>query len=96
MGETLNKLFQMIDSAIGPSKKDYKPACHDVRDMLSECVLESDCFKENQNFKYCLQDGINKECKAIRYDYQLCRRSQVNWAKHFSKDDPRWSYLVNL
>lgn len=55
--------------------------------MLLECILESDCMKRpNATFKliqfliiirYCLQDGIDKECKAIRYDHMLCRKSQV-------------------
>lgn len=42
-----NRIFQAVDDKFGPSKASYKPACRDVRDMLLECVLESDCMKES-------------------------------------------------
>lgn len=86
----------------------YQPACQDVREMLLECVIESDCLKlPNSTFRYkfmiikrnCIaSDSINQECKAIRYDYMLCRKSvvlllwlfiKVYWTKHHCKDDPR-------
>jgi cytochrome c oxidase assembly factor 5 len=94
----IDQLFTKIDDKLGPSKVKYQPACHDVREMLIECVMESDCMKlPNSSFGYsvnyilshCVRGNIDKECKAIRYDYMLCRKSQVYWTKHFSKDDPR-------
>jgi len=88
MGEYVDKLFSYIDSKVGPNAKDHKPACHDGREMLLECVLESKCMKDHENFRYCIQDGIDKECKALRYDYHLCRRSQVYWERSL-RDDPR-------
>lgn len=44
--------------------------------MIVECVLESDCMKNNLgDFRFCLTTGINKECKAIRHDWYVCRKS---------------------
>jgi cytochrome c oxidase assembly factor 5 len=57
--------------------------------MLLECVLASECFKQYDNFRYCVQDGVDKECKALRYDYHLCRKGQVFWVKSHCKDDRR-------
>ena len=37
--DSVYKFFGKIDETIGPSKKDYKPACHEDREMLLECVL---------------------------------------------------------
>lgn len=31
--------FAYLDEKYGPSKKDYKPACYETREMLMECVL---------------------------------------------------------
>ncbi len=87
--DKLNKLFEKMDDAVGPSKTKYKPACYEDREMLMECVLQSDCFKKHENFRFCVKDGIDKECKAIRYDYYLCRRAQVFWQKSFSRDEMR-------
>lgn len=66
--------FEYMDDKFGPNKKDHKPACYETREMLMECVLQSECFKNHDNFRYCLQDGVDKECKALRYDYYLCRK----------------------
>lgn len=86
----LTKLFQKVDNWIGPSRLSYKPACYDLKEMIVECVLESDCMKNNLgDFRFCLTEGINKECKAIRHDWYICRKSQVDWNKHHFKDDPR-------
>jgi cytochrome c oxidase assembly factor 5 len=57
--------------------------------MLSECVTQSKCYKSTNNFKYCVQEGADPECKAIRYDYFLCKRGQVFWSKSFSRSDNR-------
>ncbi len=85
--ESIYKGFDYIDQKVGPSgRKDAKPACFETREMLMECVLMSDCFKEHNNFRYCIQDGINKECKALRYDYHLCRRSQIFWEKSIREE----------
>jgi len=51
--------------------------------------MKSDCYGETENFKYCVQEGITKECKALRYNYYMCKRSQIFWHKAFSNDDPR-------
>lgn len=83
--EQIHRLFSALDEKFGPSKVTYQPACQDVREMLIECVMESDCMKApDAKFRYsvwkynqrnCIRQDINKECKAIRYDYQLCRKS---------------------
>jgi cytochrome c oxidase assembly factor 5 len=85
----LNGIFEPIDDKIGPSKRDYKPGCDEDKEMFLECVLNSECYKKAKQFKYCAQEGVDKECKAIRYDYYLCKRSMIFWNKAFSQDDPR-------
>ena len=83
-----DKFFNYLDEKLGPSKTKHAPACHQDREMLLECVLESQCMKDYDNFKYCITEGIDKECKALRYDYHLCRRSQVYWEKSL-RDEAR-------
>jgi cytochrome c oxidase assembly factor 5 len=39
MNDSVIKVFTKIDEQIGPSRKDYKPACHEDREMLLECVM---------------------------------------------------------
>ena len=85
----LNKVFEPIDRAIGPSNLNYKPGCEEDKEMFLECVLSSECYKKSTNFKHCAQDGVAPECKAIRYDYYLCKRSLIFWNKAFSQEDPR-------
>ena len=86
MVEKIYGIFEYIDNKFGPDKKTHGKACMESREMLMECVLQSDCMKNNNNFRYCVQDGIDKECKALRYDYFLCRRGQVFWEKSITKD----------
>ena len=86
MVEKIYSVFEYIDNKFGPDKKLHGKACQESREMLMECVLQSDCMKSNNNFRYCIQDGIDKECKALRYDYFLCRRGQVFWEKSITKD----------
>jgi len=93
--EGINKAFEKMDHYLGPSKAKHGRACQEDREMLMECVLTSKCFQENENFKYCIREGVDKECKALRYNYYLCRRSQVFWEKSFSRDSPRWE-LTNI
>ena len=87
MVEKINNFFAYMDEKLGPAKQ--KPACYEDREMLIECVIQSACFKNNENFKHCIQGGIDKECKSLRYNYKMCKRAQVFWAKSFSRDDPR-------
>jgi len=60
--------------------------------------MKSECYAESQNFKYCVQEGITKDCKALRYNYYMCKRSQIFWHKAFSQEDSRriWecAYLI--
>lgn len=49
----LDRVFAKVDEKVGPSRVKYRPACQDVREMLIECVIESDCMKEpNAKLKY--------------------------------------------
>ncbi len=42
-------LFGFLDSKIGPSRLEHKPACYETREMLMECVMQSDCLVKNEN-----------------------------------------------
>lgn len=42
---SLNNLFAWFDEKIGPDKEAHKPACHESREMILQCVLESECYK---------------------------------------------------
>ena len=55
--------------------KNYRKACHEEKDILMNCVLASKCFKKNKHFKFCVQEGIDEDCKALRYALFLCKRS---------------------
>lgn len=88
MTETTNKFFKWVDDKIGPDRKKHGELCHEDRQMLMECVLESDCFKKREDFIYCMREGIDKECKALRYNFFRCRRSTLFWEKSL-RDDPR-------
>ncbi len=85
----LIKVFQPLDDLLGPSKDKYKPACIEDKEIFLDCVLKSDCYKETENFLYCVQDGVSKDCKALRYNYFMCKRSLMFWYKAFTTDDPR-------
>lgn len=49
-----------MDDKIGPSKMKYKPGCDEDKEMFLECILNSPCYAETKNFKYCAQEGITK------------------------------------
>ncbi len=42
MKETINKNLEWLDSKLGPSNK---KACQEDREMVLDCVLNSECFK---------------------------------------------------
>lgn len=69
----MNEYFSKIDDKLGLKK--YKKACSDEWEMVLDCVLASNCFRKHKHFKYCIQDGIDKDCKALRYNLFLCKRS---------------------
>ena len=52
--EKLYSFFDYVDDKFGPSKLEHKPACYESKEMILECVLSSQCFKEHQNFRYCV------------------------------------------
>jgi len=43
--DTVNKTFDKIDDLLGPNRTKYPRACQQAREMVMECVLNSDCFK---------------------------------------------------
>ena len=58
--EKLNDIFDPIDEKIGPSRIKYKPGCDEDKEMFLECILNSPCYKETKQFKYCAQEGVTK------------------------------------
>lgn len=84
--DKVNSVYGWIDNKLGLNKK--AKACETEKEMLFECIFGSECFQDCQDFKFCMQDGINKDCKALRYDLFLCRRSQLFWQKSL-RDEPR-------
>ena len=87
--DKVNEVFGKLDDWLGPKKGKYQEACYEDKEMLLECVMSSACFRKHENFKYCMTEGIDKECKALRYDHTQCRRAQLFWIKSFSRDDAR-------
>lgn len=91
----MNKLFDWVDNQVGPDRAKYPKACLEAREMVMDCVLRSDCFKVGRsdqkygNFKFCMQEGIDKPCKALRYDYYRCKRTTVFWEKSLRDSDTR-------
>ena len=43
--ESIRKFYDYVDEKVGPDRGQYKRACHEGREMILECVLESECFK---------------------------------------------------
>ena len=63
--------------------------------MFKQCVKNSLCFKEKEDFKKCAQEHINAECIPHRIDYFRCKRYTIDRSKDFRRD-PRhgiWFYL---
>lgn len=85
----LSRVFEPIDRVLGPSREKHQEACAEDKELLAECVIKSPCYTETGDFSYCMQDGITKECKALRYNLFMCKRSQLFWAKAFTNDNAR-------
>lgn len=45
--EKIREFYDWIDDKVGPDRDKHPRACHEGREMILECVLESDCFKVN-------------------------------------------------
>ena len=84
----MNGLFEWIDTKLGPKDETYKRACAEDREMIMDCILESECYKKYQDFMYCARAGMDKECKSLRHSYFRCRRATVFWEKSL-RDNPR-------
>ena len=81
--EKINKAIKELDSKIGPKNK---KACQEDREMVLDCVINSECFKKYNHFRFCMQKGIDLDCKALRYNFYRCKRSQVYWEKSLRDD----------
>jgi hypothetical protein len=40
----LERVFEPIDSWLGPSRLKHKPACTEDKDLFLDCVMKSECF----------------------------------------------------
>ena len=38
-------MFDWVDEKVGPNKAKYPLACQEARNMVSDCVINSECFK---------------------------------------------------
>jgi hypothetical protein len=38
-------MFDYIDEKVGPNKTKYPSACMESREMVMDCVLNSECFE---------------------------------------------------
>ncbi len=45
MFNKLTEKIKWLDEKIGPNSQKYDRACQDDREMVMDCVLNSDCFK---------------------------------------------------
>lgn len=43
--DKMNKLFDWVDDKVGPDKVKYPKACLEAKEMVMDCVINSDCFK---------------------------------------------------
>ena len=43
--ERINKFFEWADEKFGPNKGKYNQACSEDKEMMLDCILESECFK---------------------------------------------------
>lgn len=71
VSEKINKIFESIDKKGNMDR--FQEACKDEKDMILSCVMQSKCYQDHNNFKYCLQEGIDNDCKSLRYALFLCK-----------------------
>lgn len=66
-------------------KQDY--ICEESREAFKNCVAESECFTNTNNFKLCATTNIDNECKSIRNRYSACKRLCLDRTKDFRLDE---------
>lgn len=69
-----------------PDHEKHPPLCQESRAMFKNCVKDSYCFKEKEDFRACAQESINAECIPHRIDYFRCKRYMIDRTKDFRKD----------
>lgn len=69
-----------------PDTERYPPLCQESREMYKQCVVQSDCFKDTEDFRRCAQEDINVECIPLRIDLFRCKRFMTDRTKDFRKD----------
>ncbi len=85
MTKILENFFQGVDKLGGPERGKYINPCKEEREILTECILTSTCFKERKDFAFCLRDGIEASCRDIRSAYYQCRKTVVPWTSIFEE-----------
>lgn len=63
-----------------------EPLCKETRDMLKNCVSNSKCYANTQDFKSCIQEKIDPDCIPYRKRYSACKRLAVDRTKDFRSD----------
>ena len=43
--EYFKRIIDGADKNFGPDKSKYKKACQDNKDMLFDCIMDSQCFR---------------------------------------------------
>jgi hypothetical protein len=76
-GEIWNKYFEPKG----------EPLCKEARQMLKECVANSQCYENTGNFKKCVQEDIDFECISLRKQYARCKRSAVDRNRDFRTEE---------
>jgi hypothetical protein len=66
---------------------DNKPLCEETRNLLKNCVGESECYKKTGDFKRCVQEDIDPDCISYRKQYARCKRSAVDRSRQFRQEE---------
>ena len=69
-----------------PDHDKHPKLCQESRSMLKDCIVNSNWFKESEDFKKCATEEINVECIPLRIDYFRCKRFLIDRSKDFRKD----------
>jgi len=69
-----------------PDKEKHPVLCQENREMFKRCVMNSECFKNSEDFWKCAQEEINYECIPLRIDLFWCKRYMIDRTKDFRKD----------
>jgi hypothetical protein len=54
--------------------------------MLKECIMNSQCYQNTQDFKNCVKEDIDYECISMRKQYARCKMGAIDRSRDFRSE----------